>query len=68
MGFVTGNVFCTFGGGGGGGGVTKSVSQTLEIIDFLIKIFLPQLAIISGPYQVGSQSQVRIYAYLGCST
>ena len=28
--FVTGNVFCRF-----GEGVTKSVSQTLKIIDFL---------------------------------
>ena len=29
--FVTGNVFCTF---GGGGGLRKNVSQILAIIDF----------------------------------
>ena len=60
--FVTGNVSARLGGGGG----TKSVSQTLKIIDFFIKLFLPQLAIISVTYQVGSPSQVGIYAHLGC--
>ena len=37
--FVTGNIFCTF---GGGGGVHKNISQILAIIDFFQAEKLPE--------------------------